>query len=48
MTSPMSGYPGQLKGARFTKKMGCWFAIEIRPRQLDVGISCLNNDLVRH
>ena len=45
LTSPMSGYQGQLNGARFAKKCDT----EILPRQFaGVGISCLNNGLLKH
>ena len=43
-----SRYQGQLRGARFAKKMPYWFVLEIRPRQFtDVVTSCLNNGLLR-
>ena len=38
----MSWYQGQLKVARFAKKIIYWFVLEIRPRQfVYVHISCL-------
>ena len=49
VTSPMWGYQGKLKGARFAKITWYSFVLEIRPRQFaNVGISCLNNGLLRH
>ena len=39
----------QLKCAGCIKKMRCWFFSEILPRYFaDVGISCVNNGLLRH
>ena len=49
VTSPMSEYRGQLKAAKFIKKMQYWFILEMQPQQFaGVCISCLKNDLLRH
>ena len=50
VTSPMSGYQGQLKVQDLLRRcdtdLSCLY---LRPRQfIHVGISCLNNGLLRH